>query len=154
LTASCAPAHAASKHKEPALEWATIPGKVTITTGKAGYAIKIKKAEVGSYQGYFSGVADSASGNLARKMWFSKEKLGEPLPQTYAVKGITRNACVAFGVDIKLSFTHGTPDGVTTCKLDPKKSYYLNHQQYGASTGVEPTANSKMIRGASIKLIP
>lgn len=132
------------------LNWKKIPGKQTVVTGKGVASFKFKTTSSATYKGYFSAVADSSSGNLVRRMWFSLTAGGEPLNMNYKGKnGITANAADVSGNEIKLSWTQGEPANVTQCELDHGKTYYLNFSQAGFN-GSEPTDSSALISGASV----
>jgi hypothetical protein len=132
------------------IPWASIPGKITVTTGKKGAASKFTTSTSTSYKGYFSAVADSASGNLTRRMWFSECPGAAPIVQNYSARGITVNKCDVSGVELKLSWSQeNQPAYVTTCKLERNKTYYLNYSQAAFGTGAGPTSTSKIYRGSS-----
>lgn len=137
------------------LNWSSQPRKITITTGKDGVSSKFVTSSSRSYKGYFSGYADSASGHLTRRMWFSECPGGAPIVRSYTVKGVTKNACDVSGVEPALSWTQeSNPGYVTQCKLDPNKLYYVNYSQAKFGTGTGPTSTSKMYRGASTSGTP
>lgn len=132
------------------IPWAKIPGKTTVTTGKKVAASKFTTTTSATYKGYFSAVADSASGHLTRRMWFSECPGGEPIVQNYRAKVGTSNACDVTGVELKLSWTQESQSAyVTTCKLERNKTYYLNHSQAAFGSGIGPSATSKLFRGSS-----
>jgi hypothetical protein len=131
------------------LNWKKIPGKQTIITGKGIASFKFKTTSSATYKGYFSAVADSSSGNLTRRMWFSTTAGGEPLEQWVKAGNRVINPSDVSGNEIKLSFTQGTPANPMQCKLDRNKEYYLNYSQAGFN-GSEPTDTSALISGCSV----
>lgn len=137
------------------LNWANQPRKITVTTGKSGVSSKFVTSGSRSYKGYFAAAADSLSGSLTRRMWFSECPGGTPVVRAYKVSGVTKNACDVSGVEPKLSWSQEvSPVYSTQCKLDPNKQYYLNYSQakYGTSSG--PTSTSKLYRSASTSGTP
>jgi hypothetical protein len=133
------------------ITWPKIPMKTTVVTGKVGAASQFTTTTSTTYKGYFSAVADSASGNLTRRMWFSECPGGDPIVRNYSLKGITYNACDVKGVELKLSWSQeNQPAYVTTCKLERNKVYYLNYSQSAFGSGAGPTSTSKLYRGASV----
>lgn len=137
------------------LNWKSQPRKITVTTGKTGVSSKFVTSGSRTYKGYFAAAADSLSGSLTRRMWFSECPGGAPIVRNYTSKGVTSNACDVSGVEPKLSWSQeSNPVYLTQCKLDPNKQYYLNYSQakYGTSSG--PTATSKFYRSASTSGTP
>jgi len=137
------------------LNWTNQPRKITVTTGKTGVASSFVTSGSRSYKGYFAAAADSLSGSLTRRMWFSECPGGAPIVRAYTVKGVTQNACDVTGVEPKLSWSQeANPVYVTQCKLQPNKQYFLNYSQAKYGTGAGPTNTSKMYRSSSTSGTP
>jgi hypothetical protein len=137
------------------LNWKSQPRKITVTTGKNGVSSKFVTSSSRTYKGYFAAAADTLSGSLTRRMWFSECPGGAPIVRSYRVSGVTKNACDVSGVEPKLSWSQeSAPAYSTQCKLDPNKQYYLNYSQAKFGTGTGPTATSKMYRSASTSGTP
>ncbi len=132
------------------LNWKSQPRKISVTTGKTGVASKFITSASRTYKGYLAAAADSASGHLTRRMWFSECPGGQPIVDTYNYKGETKNACDVSGVEPKLSWSQEVnPTYSTQCRLDPNKQYYLNYEQAKFGTGAGPTSSSRIYRSAS-----
>jgi len=131
------------------LDWKKIPmSSFLITTGIGGTASKFKTTESTTYKGYFSAVADTLSGPLTRKMWFSecKDGVAVKLIQNYPYKTGFKNACMTSGYEPKLTWTQdGGSSSITACKLLPNREYFLNYKQEGDTV----SKNSKMYRGGN-----
>jgi len=132
------------------LDWSNIPRKEQIVTGVGGAYSRFRTTTSKTYRGYISAAADSSSGHLTRRLWFSVTPLGEPITTMYLYKGELRNCCDVSGVEPALRWSQEKrPAFLNTCKLKRDKQYYLNYSQAAFGTGAGPTPLSRLIRGAS-----
>jgi len=133
------------------LDWSNQPRKTKIVTGAGIVSLEFKTTESGTYKGYFGAAADSSSGHLVRRMWFSRQPGGEPIKAMYKTpKGIRKNAATASGGgEFKLNWTQGEPVNKTQVPLKPNSVYYLNISQVSRDGGQEPTRLAAMFLSAS-----
>lgn len=131
------------------LDWSNQPRKTKIVTGAGIVSIPCKTTESETYKGYFGAAADSSSGHLVRRMWFSKEPGGKPIKAMYSQRGVKKNAAAVSGAEPKLSWTQGEPINAMQVPLKPNTTYYLNISQVAFGDGADPTSNAAMLLSAS-----
>lgn len=131
------------------LDWSNQPRKQKILTGANLVCLMFQTTDSETYKGYFGAAADSSSGHLVRRMWFSKEPGGSPLKAMYTTRGVKKNAAAVSGAEPKLSWTQGEPANPMQVPLKPNKVYYLNLAQVSYGEGAEPTRLAAMLLSAS-----
>ncbi len=133
----------------PTFDWSDQPRKLKIVTGAGIISYKFTTTANPNYKGYFGAAADSSSGHLVRRMWFSKEPGGKPLKAMYTHRGVKKNAAAVSGAEPKLSWTQGEPVNRMQVPLKPNTTYYLNLSQVAFGEGKEPNRLASMILSAS-----
>lgn len=131
------------------LDWADQQRKQKIITGAGIVSLEFRTGTSEIYKGYFGAAADSSSGHLVRRMWFSKEPGGKPIKAMYSKRGVKLNAAAVSGAEPKLSWTQGEPANPMQVPLKPNTTYYLNLQQISFGEGAEPNRLSAMLLSAS-----